>query len=280
MRSVRFKELLWVHCAAPCGEGHGSLRIRGVAELTWGLDLSTSARKTAAVALDWSSRHEAKVVEVRHPLELTDIPALIHAHRSDSWAVDVPFGWPEEFVRLMTDRHSEPLAPDAIPAPERWETWRTREIAQRLTDRFVTDDVRIRTRPLPAAFQLLGATAAAWVLIEAELSRLGVVIDRSGQTGSICETYPAAALAAWGFGRNKRNWQELRDAFPFLTVDPSLLPLLESDDVCDAVVCALVVRARDLGKTIRPQAHEAGLARREGWIHVSCEDPESLLAGS
>ncbi len=120
--------------------------------VTWGLDLSTNKRKTAAVALDWSTPGEARVVDVRFPLRATDIPALVADHRESTWAVDVPFGWPDLFVQLMTDRHKAPLPAAAVPVMANWDKWRTREVAQRLTDRFLTDDTRIKTRPLPPRF--------------------------------------------------------------------------------------------------------------------------------
>ncbi len=137
-----------------------------------------------------------------------------------------------------------------MPAAAGWEKWRTREVAQRRTDRFLTDDTRIKTRPLPASFQLLGATAATWVLVEAQLVTHGVNIDRAGLEGTVYETYPSAALAAWGLGKGKQTWVELQSNFGFLTADENLVPHLESDDACNAVVCALIARARDLDLTI------------------------------
>jgi hypothetical protein len=246
-------------------------------DLTWGLDVSTDEAKTAAVALDWSRPGEARVVEVHRPLRAADMPSLISEHRESRWAVDVPFGWPDLFVALMTDRHNGPLPAEAMPAAADWEKWRTREVAQRLTDRFLTNDPRIKTRPLPASFQLLGATAAMWVLVEAQLVSLGVRIDRAGMDGTVCETYPSAALSAWGFGRGKQTWRELQANFAFLAADENLNDQLTSDDVCDAVVCALVARARDLELTIAPPDDKLAAGRREGWIHVSCE-PSILLA--
>lgn len=244
--------------------------------LTWGLDVSTRQAKTAAVALDWSTPGEARVVDVRRPLPATQIAALISEHRESRWAVDVPFGWPDLFVDLMGKRHDRPLPAEAMPATADWENWRTRQIAQRRTDRFLTDDPRIKTRPLPASFQLLGATAAMWVLVEAQLVSHGVEIDRSGLEGRVCETYPSAALSAWEFGKSKQSWPELQSNFPFVAADKRLLPEFASDDVCDAIVCALVARARDLDLTVCPPADALGAARREGWIHVSCE-PSRLL---
>lgn len=242
-----------------------------------GLDVSTDKANTAAVALDWSTSGEARVVDVRRPLRAVDIAPLISEHRESRWAVDVPFGWPDLFVALMANRHNGPLPAEAMPAAADWDKWRTRQVAQRLTDRFLTDDARIKTRPLPASFQLLGATAAMWVLVEAQLLSLGVEIDRAGLEGTVCETYPSAALSAWGFGKAKQTWPELQGNFAFITADQHLHDQLVSDDVCDAVVCALVARARDLQHTIGPPDDKLAAARREGWIHVSCE-PSHLLA--
>ncbi|WP_107706200.1 DUF429 domain-containing protein [Nocardioides allogilvus] len=244
--------------------------------LSWGLDVSTNKAKTAAVALDWSIPGEARVIDVRHPLRAADIAPLIAENQESTWAVDVPFGWPDLFVALIADRHQGPLPVEAVPTLENWEQWRTRQVAQRLTDRFLTDDPRIKTRPLPASFQLLGATAAMWTLVEAQLASLGVPIDRAGLDGNVCETYPSAALAAWGFGKAKQTWSELQSNFPFLTADDHLVSHFASDDVCDAIVCALVARARDLGLTVGPPDDELAAGRREGWIHVSC-DPSGWL---
>lgn len=245
---------------------------------TWGLDVSTDKAKTAAVALDWSTPGEARVIEVHRPLRAVDIAPLISKHRNSRWAVDVPFGWPDLFVELLAGRHESPLPATAMPDAADWEKWRTRQVAQRLTDRFLTDDSRIKTRPLPASFQLLGATAAMWVLVEAQLVSLGVAIDRAGLEGAVCETYPSAALSAWGFGKAKRTWPELQAWFPFLVADDHLSSQFASDDVCDAVVCALIARARDLGLTIGPPVDQVAAGRREGWIHVSCESSDLLVA--
>ena len=195
----------------------------------------------------------------------SDVAPLIAEHHGSRWAVDVPFGWPDRFVALMASRHNQPLPVEARPADADWETWRTRQVAQRVTDAFVTEDERIKTRPLLASFQLLGATAAMWVLIEAQLTDLGVPIDRAGIDGNVCETYPSAALSAWHLGKAKQTWPELQQNFSFLKADQRLVDRFSSDDVCDAVVCALIARARDLNLTILPAEGAVAAARREGW---------------
>jgi len=53
--------------------------------LTWGLDVSTNKAKTAAVALDWSTPGEARVVDERHPLRAADIAPLMAEHTRSRW---------------------------------------------------------------------------------------------------------------------------------------------------------------------------------------------------
>lgn len=239
------------------------------ARQTWGLDLSTSPRKTAAVALDWGAGI-ARVTNVIRPLTAPAIIDLIADSGDEPWAVDVPFGWPDRFVALMADRARGPLAMSKLPPVDTWNDWRTRQIAQRRTDEFLTTQSRIRTRPLPASFQMLGATAAMWVLIEAELAHRGIFIDRSGISGHICETYPRAALAAWGHRQSGKTYlPTLERLFPFLSVSEGWRTALANDDACDALVCALVARAHSLGRTLPPPDEDLDAACREGWIYVS-----------
>ena len=55
-------------------------------------------------------------------------------------------------------------------------------------------------------------------------------------------------------------------------VDAPRERLIDCDDCLDALVCALVARAAQLGRTIGPQ--DERLARLEGWIHLP--EPDSL----
>jgi Protein of unknown function (DUF429) len=241
-------------------------------DTTWGLDLSTNKRKSAAVAVRWSPTG-AEVIDIQTPLTAQDVAALISQHRDSHWAVDVPFGWPEQFVELMAVRHNGPLSADQLSKVVDWELWRTRLIARRVTDQCLYDHEDVNTRPLPASFDKLGATAAMWALIEARLAAEGVAIDRSGVTGTICETYPTAALRAWGWkAKGKPDEQVLVELIQDLEFPPDLRHHLVKDDVCDAVVCAVVARAHQLGRTVKPDASQLGAARREGWIHV-CTEP-------
>lgn len=241
-------------------------------DTTWGLDLSTEPRKSAAVAVRWSPTG-AEVIDIRTPLTAPTVAALIDQHRDSHWAVDVPFGWPDRFVKLMTVRHNGPLPADHLPDEGEWKVWRTGRVARRVTDQFLYDHESINTRPLPASFDKLGATAAMWALIEGRLAAEGVAVDRSGVTGTICETYPTAALRSWGWkAKGKPDEQVLSELIQKLEFGPELKHHLVKDDVCDAVVCAVVARAHQLGRTLKPDAGQLDAAQREGWIHV-CTEP-------
>jgi len=145
---------------------------------TWGLDMSTSARGTAAVALEWAGEH-AQVASVHTPLDAAAVVDLIAGESQWQWAVDVPFGWPSRYVEFLERRRHRPLTSSDLEVIEDRKAWRTSTLAQRATDVFLTRHPQIKARPLPAAFQMLGATAAMWALIEADLAERGVAVDRS-----------------------------------------------------------------------------------------------------
>jgi hypothetical protein len=244
---------------------------------TWGLDMSTSARGTAAVALEWAGEH-AKVASVHTPLDAAAVVDLIAGESQWQWAVDVPFGWPSRYVEFLERRRHRPLTSSDLEVIEDRKAWRTSTLAQRATDVFLTRHPQIKARPLPAAFQMLGATAAMWALIEADLAERGVPVDRSGMTGTVCETYPRAALNAWGWAKKgKLTLEDLCRLFPFLRVRRDFTGSFASHDVCDALVCAVVARARQQGRTLCPQELDADLAREEGWIHVTLDQPHQLV---
>lgn len=242
--------------------------MRPAQSITWGLDLSTDPRKCAAVAIAWDSGLPS-VVDVRTPLKPEDIVELIRVEDAQ-FAVDVPFGWPDTFVDFLTAHRDHAQRPPGDRA-----AWRKETLARRATDQRL---LTYRALPLPASFDRLGKTAVMWSAIEYDLREKGVVIDRSGMTGRVCETYPTAALAAWSLPKQKPTLELIEAAFPFLQIADQWRPALQSNDARDALVCALVARARSLGRTEPPERLDQ--ARREGWIHISPEDPRALLDSS
>ena len=152
--------------------------------------------------------------------------------------------------------------------------WRKATLARRATDQRLLEHNAL---PLPAAFDRLGKTAVMWSAIEYDLGERGFELDRSGVTGRLCETYPTAALAAWSLPKKKPTLALIKSAFPFLTIGEQWRTPLSTDDACDALICALTARAKALGLTIGPRAEEVDQARREGWIHITGQDPRAFL---
>ena len=234
---------------------------------TYGLDLSTNPKKCAAVAIRWDAGLP-EVVDVRTPLTPEAIVDLI-ACQDAQFAVDVPFGWPDTFVEFAAAHRDHDQRP-----PRDREYWRKATLARRKTDQRLLEH---NAPPLPAAFDRLGKTAVMWSAIEYDLRERGFELDRSGVTGRLCETYPTAALAAWSLPKKKPTLALIESAFPFLTIGEQWRTQLSTDDACDALICALTARAKALGLTIGPRPEELDQAGREGWIHITAQDPRALL---
>lgn len=238
---------------------------------TVGVDLSAEPQGTAIACLRWHGGGAAvEALEVG----CTDEVVLAWMHHEDrSVGIDCPFGWPVKFVDLVAHHAAGTLAlPDAAPG------WR-REFVLRETDRWVHQHHQLV--PLSVAADLIGHTALRLALL---LSRMApeVTVSLDGH-GALAEVYPAAALKQWGLPHRgyKRSANlaarhalvdQLIGAAPWLEFGEFEATVRHSDDALDAVLCALVRRAVDLGRTTWPPTPEP--ARREGWIHV----PDCSLA--
>lgn len=231
--------------------------------ITCGIDLASQPRATAAALVQWQ-RGRAELVELRLGVDddglLTDfIP------RAATTGIDAPFGWPQDFVELVS-AHAEgrDLPPD-------FDETRRQLLRLRRTDRHVHSELG-RT-PLSVSSDWIALVAMRCVHL---LARLGVR-DRSGAQG-VCEVYPAAALRSWGLpdrgykgpARTSARVQllaELEAAAPWLRLRAAQREqCVASDDCLDALVSALIARAsaRGLCPAIPKDARLA--AAREGWI--------------
>ncbi|HYO17710.1 MAG TPA: DUF429 domain-containing protein [Dermatophilaceae bacterium] len=249
---------------------------------TWGLDVSTDPTKTVAVALDWGTDGVA-IGEILRDQGPADIVALLKSTDYAVLAADVPFGWPTAFAALVGEHQFGHLAHwSGLPVPAEAETWRKTSAAHRVTDLALREHMRVRRMPLSPSFDRLGATTAMWALIEAWVAD-DVTIDRSGMydgaTGPwTVETYPAAQLAAWGRReRGKPTWEVLWGLLGEPDVGAHWEGLAGSDDVRDALVCAISARARALGWTEGPEPEHMEAAKREGWIHITLRPLEELI---
>ena len=230
------------------------------AEVTLGIDLASQAKKTGACMVRWQN----PVVVETPMIGLTD-PALIDLiSAADKVGIDVPFGWPVEFVGSLA----------TFAAGGAWEIPHTDpRLALRATDRFVRQE--IGRRPLSVSTDKIGITAmrAARLLgmVDPTLDRLGG--DR------VVEVYPAASLTVWGFDASRYKGRkglavrrQLLEAFREATEGWVVLSAecysccLSDDNAFDALISALTARAASRGLCHPVPGELLEVARSEGWI--------------
>lgn len=243
---------------------------------TLGVDLSANPRKTGACLIDWS----ATTVEML-PRPTDDAAIVTAAQDVDMVAIDVPLGWPDEFVdAVVAHRDSAGWPPITDPPPE-----------DRLRLRYRATDIAIRNQgaaPLSVSSDLIGVAAMRGARLQQLLTDAGIEVDRSGTSGRVIEVYPAMTLRRWGLRstgyKGRSNIDRCRSIADGLlgmcgTIGAAAAESLHGcdDDGLDAFICALVARARLLSHTTDPPPDQLDTARREGWMHIPTLDlPEAL----
>lgn len=234
--------------------------------VTVGIDLAAERPGTAIAAIRWGPGRAVVEEIITHAADETVLRWM--QHPDGAVGIDCPFGWPAPFVAMITDHTAGRLR---VPG-DRPSGWR-REYALRETDRHV--QATIGLSPLSVAADKIGHVAIRLVAL---ISELDPAVDSSlDGSGAIVETYPAAALRVWELPHRRYKGEAYRReraalvdallvAAPWLDLGEHAGSVRDSDHVLDAVLCALVARARDRGFTDPPT--DLGLARREGWIHV------------
>jgi len=254
--------------------------------VTVGIDLAASARRTAVCRMEWPDEGAVTAEFVVPPTD-EDLSALIRA--ADKTGLDCPLGWPSSFVATVVAHHQGVRLPPAARFEARADGRAGLDpLRFRLTDDLTWKATAMRP-PLSVSTDLLGVVALRAARLLDALAAADVPVPRDG-SGLIAEVYPAAALRLWGIrpGRSYKNaGPESREVREYVvsSVEEGLglaLPAqvratcLDSHDHLDALICALVARAAQLGGTRRPDtADERAAARQEGWIHL----PGGDLAG-
>jgi hypothetical protein len=254
--------------------------------VTLGIDLASQPKNTAACTICWEPRG-ARVLSLLKGvaddgLTPLDDTFLVSAMRGTGGTVpsptkiafDAPLGWPVDFVRAMRDPASWPVPIGA--GRERLE--------RRATDHWVHETTGKQPLSVTTDRIAYAAMRAAGVLAH-YAARYEDEIDRSGVTGLICEAYPDPAIRALGLwppdagiresykatatSLRERILQRLTNGAPWLIVSADQRDAcIESDDCLDALVCALVARAAELGLTLPPPEDLQTVACDEGWIHI------------
>ncbi len=243
-----------------------------------GIDLAASPLNTAIVAVGWEAGYAA--VHTVHVNAVDDLVLHWMHHQNASIGIDCPFGWPVAFVELVAN-HTAGILRMPSDLPDGWR----RDYVLRDTDRHIHASYGLT--PLSVAADRIAHVA---IKLAALMGRLGPHIRAPlDGSGSLAEVYPAAALKVWGLphrgykGPSNRGPRDvvvdrLKKAAPWLELGSHERVLRDSDHVLDALVCALVARAKQLGRTELPT--DPALARAEGWIHVpDCELDDLLLLG-
>ncbi len=231
--------------------------------ITLGIDFAAQDSNTAFCFIEW----ENDVAHVHEAGSGTSDDDLLKCFcRAEKVGIDIPFGWPNNFVEAVTAHH------EGRP----WPSLDRESLRYRTTD-FVVKE-RIGRWPLSVSSDLIAVPTLRAAALFFKLAALGEAVDRTGR-GRLVEVYPAGALAVWGFrskGYKKAKGKENR----FVLIDDLVArtaPCLKlsrtvhdacrrSDDVLDALVASLVARAcaRGLCEVV-PEAVE-GLAATEGWV--------------
>jgi hypothetical protein len=245
---------------------------------TWGVDLSTSGKRTSAVRVQWD-HGRAEVIEVNWPLDPGDLATLIRRHHDDAWGIDVPFGWPRGWAEFVTGHSQGPTAVDQGPSSP----WRLRATDRQLQ----TGAAGFSVNPLSVTHDRLGSVAVVWAFVEHQLAtgHPRVVVDRSGMTGACFETYPSGIRASWALPRRGADGerQMLAEHLTSIGIDVSLItktvPDHHAEHTWDALLCALAARARQLGDLPQLTAQQYQAARVEGWIHLPQRPLTALVTG-
>jgi len=230
--------------------------------LTLGIDLASSPKDTAICSISWTAG-KAIVCEIKEDVE--DSVLLTAINQAEKAGIDIPLGWPDEFVEAIASHHAFGPWPNNLKA-----TLRYRE-----TDREVQSFTGRQLLSVSSDRIAVPAMRAA-----ALLSTLRIAVDRTGN-GKIVEVYPVVALHQWGFGhpsykrsKNYKKRRQLVDAFEgrtagWLQWTQRWRSLCEkSDHAFDAVLSALVARAKAQGLCAVIPPGAISRASREGWIAV------------
>lgn len=259
--------------------------------VTLGVDLAASARRTAVCRMVWGPGR-AVTAEFETPHGEGELAALVRT--ADKTGLDCPLGWPSDFVATVLAHHRGARLPPPVRFAQRTDGRPGLDALRfRLTDDLTWKATSMRP-PLSVSTDLLGVVALRAAYLLDELTAAGVAVPRDG-SGPVAEVYPAAALRRWGI-RLTRSYKSATPEARALrahvvgALEAGLQVSLsgsvrercvDSHDHLDAVVCALVARAVQLGDTVWPgSAEERQAARQEGWIHLPGTDLGTLAGPS
>jgi len=267
-----------------------------------GVDLASRPEKTAVCMIRWDDGPVSLVTLCRGraddgtDLHTKWLSTTGYGIRGDYGAaitkigIDAPFGWPEPFLDAVSAYRSGPAWPTGMDNP-------LDECRLRETDRAVNR--RSGKWPLSVTSDRIALPAMRCASLLTDIGHHAGTesVGRDG-TGLCCEVYPDPALRFWtnqslerlapresykGSGAQQKRLQLLaaiQAQLPLEDRDHQLEKIGLQDDYLDALLCALVARAAELGLTHPPET-EAEVARApvEGWIHLPSDSLGLLASG-
>ena len=243
---------------------------------TIGIDLAAQPSNTGVCVVDW----DHGVVE-RAGVNTSaggdgELVELMAAPGVGRVGIDAPLGWPDAFVEAIVAHHHGRIWPAVDQNPDD----HRRTLRLRRTDTEVASQTG--RHPMSVSADRIAVAAMRGARLQAlliDVTGEPDVVDRSGVTGLVAETYPAAALTVWDLPSNGYKGAggrlvraEILDGLVkrsgLAVAQDAATAMVATDHVLDAFVCALVARAVLDGATTPPPTDDWEAARREGWIHV------------
>jgi hypothetical protein len=260
---------------------------------TLGIDLASQPKRTAVAVIAWDQArprlielalHRDRHGDIFHDKYLittaTNLRRPADCPEIAKVAIDAPLGWPRDFVSALA-AYTEGLIP---PVPMDFDK---SSLYRRTTDALIAE--RTEANPLPVSVDKIGYCAIRAAVLVGEIARLTSpeAAARDG-SGIVCEVYPAPAIRRWLDVRGYKGAAgtairaEMVDRIVGATRMCDPFRLLErarespDDDLLDALICALLGRACELGQTdpVPPEHHQ--IALEEGWIHLPAHALEAL----
>ncbi|MCM1014027.1 MULTISPECIES: DUF429 domain-containing protein [unclassified Brevibacterium] len=235
-----------------------------------GVDLAADPKRTALAIISDDNGLVIDDLEVG----IDDDAVVDVIVSTEKVGLDVPLGWPDPFVQLVSDHAHRTLRAPQTTGPD----WR-RTMAMRATDLAVRE--RTGKVPLSVSTDRIAYPALRWAGIDARLRADGVDVSRDG-SGRICEVYPGAALHCWslpssGYKGRDRSAERvslveaLSRIFDGIDWNGSEALCTDDDNALDAVVSALLARAVARGEATPPPVQLQDRVSREGWIWLPSE---------
>ena len=227
-----------------------------------GIDFAASPSNTWAAFGDIDHSGTVRITKIEHQIADDDIVRIVEEGHAVV-GIDVPFGWPDQFVSFVSRYHEQHWGPTVSRARFRF----------RITDEFVHQQTD--KWPLSVSTDKLGIPAHRMASLLPRLERCDVPPMRTdGHATHVIEVYPGATLSALGLQEPGYKRADAGDVRERIVTNLGEYGVEFSrgaaddcrriDDALDASICALTARFYLEGATWDPPSDP--VVEKEGWI--------------